>query len=215
MADPGRPLAPGGGFPARSPRGARGLAALALALALACGMAQAEGLTGDPVAGKSRAGLCRACHGIDGFARIPIAPHIGGENVAYLIHQLTAFRAGTRRHEIMSVVAAGLDDQAIADLAAWYSGQTIAVSLPAGVAPEAAPEGCVACHGADGVARIEDAPNLAGENAIYIDTQLKAFRTGKRTHPIMSKIAAGLSDEEVRAVAEWYAAIGFRVTTPK
>jgi cytochrome c553 len=37
-----------------------------------------------------------------------------------------------------------------------------------------------------------DAPNLAGEVNIYIDTQLKAFRIGKREHEIMSEVAAHL-----------------------
>ncbi|PKP72705.1 MAG: cytochrome C [Alphaproteobacteria bacterium HGW-Alphaproteobacteria-6] len=218
MVRPDRPVAPGGVFPARPPSRTGALAALALlagltfVTGLAGAPARAEVPEGNAEAGKTRAGACRTCHGIDGFARIPIAPHIGGENAAYISHQLTAFRDGSRSHEIMSVVAAGLDDQAIADLAAWYSGQSITVALPAGVAAEGAPEDCVACHGADGVALIEDAPHLAGENAIYIDTQLKAFRSGKRSHPIMSEIAAGLSDADIRAVAEWYAAIGFKVT---
>jgi cytochrome c553 len=51
---------------------------------------------GDPQAGRKKAGMCRTCHGLDGFARIPIAPHIGGEPAGYLEKQLTAFRAGTR-----------------------------------------------------------------------------------------------------------------------
>ncbi|MCJ8517556.1 c-type cytochrome [Pseudorhizobium tarimense] len=50
---------------------------------------------------------------------------------------------------------------------------------------------------------IEDAPHLAGENVIYIDTQLKAFRSGKRQHEVMSQITAGLTDAEIRAAAEW------------
>ena len=167
--------------------------------------ALAQTPVGEPKAGRQKAGMCRTCHGIEGRARIPIAPHIGGENAAYLAHQLTAFRDGTRVHEMMSVVAKGLDDQAIADLSAWYAGQQVAASLPPGKEEAMAPEACISCHGADGLATIEDAPHLAGENAIYIDTQLKAFRSGKRKHPVMSEIAAGLSDAEIRAVANWYA----------
>jgi len=173
--------------------------------------ALAEDINGDPEAGRKLAGQCRTCHGIDGFAKIPIAPHIGGENPAYITHQLTAFREGTRTHEMMSVVAKNLDDAAIADLAAWYSSQTPVAALSAGQTPENAPEGCVVCHGADGIARIEDAPNLAGETTMYIDTQLKAFRTGKRTHDIMSRIAAEMTNAEIRAVAEWYANVNFKV----
>ncbi len=175
----------------------------------------AEDIAGDPEAGRKLAGQCRTCHGIDGFAKIPIAPHIGGENPAYIMHQLTAFRDGTRTHEMMTVVAKNLDDAAIANLAAWYSSQTPVAKLSAGQSPEDAPEGCVACHGADGIAQIEDAPNLAGETTMYIDTQLKAFRTGKRTHEIMSGIAAEMSNAEIRAVAEWYAAVEFKVNPPQ
>ncbi len=189
----------------------RGLSTLALGGVILTGGAFAEGdaLPGDPVAGKQLAGQCRTCHGLDGLARIPIAPHIGGEPVAYLVHQLTAFRDGRREHEMMSIVARSLSDQQIADLAAWYSGHSIAVEMTAD--PSAAPEACVDCHGADGLALIPDAPNLAGETNIYIDTQLKAFRSGKRTHEVMSPIAMELSDQEIRAVADWFAAINISI----
>ena len=165
----------------------------------------AQTMMGDPEAGRRKAGMCRTCHGIDGRARIPIAPHIGGERADYIARQLIAFRDGTRVHEMMSVVAKGLDDQAIADLSAWYAGRKISASLPPGKDEASAPEACVSCHGANGLAQVEDAPHLAGENAIYIDTQLKAFRSGKRTHEIMSAIAADMTDSDIRAVANWYA----------
>ena len=167
-------------------------------------------LAGDRAAGRQIAGQCRTCHGLDGFARIPIAPHIGGENAAYIVHQLTAFRDGTREHEMMTIVARMLSDQQIADLAAWYSGHQVTVDLKAD--PSGAPEACTACHGADGIALIEDAPNLAGETNIYIDTQLKAFRTGQRTHEIMTSVAADMTDAEIRAAADWYAAVGLTIS---
>lgn len=164
---------------------------------------------GDPEAGKILAGQCRTCHGIDGVAKIPIAPHIGGEPAAYIASQLTAFRDGTRVHEMMTVVARTLSDDQIADLAAWYASRTAVATLTAD--PADAPEDCVGCHGADGIAVAEDVPNLAGETNIYIDTQLKAFRLGKRVHEVMTPIAAELTDTEIRAVADWYAAIGLSV----
>ena len=170
----------------------------------------AEALTGDAAAGKKLAGQCRTCHGIDGFAKIPIAPHIGGENPAYIMHQLTAFREGTRAHEMMTVVAKNLTDQQIADLAAWYSGHVATAALPVGKTEEMAPEDCTGCHGANGIAVVPDAPNLAGETAIYIDTQLKAFRLGKRQHEVMSVIAADLDDARMRELADWYA--GMKLT---
>lgn len=174
-----------------------------------------EAIAGDPAAGRKAAGMCRTCHGVDGYARIPIAPHIGGEPAPYLVHQLTAFRDGTRTHEMMSVVAKSLTDQQIADLAAWYASQVALASLPEGVSEDAAPESCVACHGATGLSELEDAPNLAGETVMYIDTQLKAFRTGKRSHEIMSAIAADLSNEDIRSLAEWYADIDLKIEPAK
>ncbi len=164
---------------------------------------------GDRQAGKALAGQCRTCHGMDGFATIPIAPHIGGEPADYIAGQLTAFRDGTRTHEMMSVVARSLDDREIADLAAWYAGHDAAATMS--VDPDGAPEACTACHGSDGIALVEDAPNLAGETNIYLDTQLKAFRSGKREHEVMSAVAADLTDTEIRAAADWYGAVTLEI----
>ncbi|WP_300029207.1 c-type cytochrome [uncultured Roseobacter sp.] len=180
-------------------------------LMLAGGSAQTE-TAGDPAAGRKVAGMCGTCHGRDGYATIPIAPHIGGEPEAYLAAQLTAFKNGTREHEMMTVVAAGLSAQQIADVSAWYAAHSATATLPEGVSADAAPDACVACHGADGISLVPDAPNLAGEVNIYIDTQLKAFRIGKRQHEIMSEVAADLTDQQIRAIADWYSAIGLEIT---
>lgn len=177
-------------------------------LALAGG---APATAGDPVEGRKVANMCRTCHGMDGYAQIPIAPHIGGEPEAYLEAQLLAFKSGAREHEMMSLVAAGLSAQQISDVAAWYASHVATATLPDGVSAADAPEACVSCHGADGISVLADAPNLAGEVNIYIDTQLKAFRQGKRQHEVMSEIAAGLTDEEIRAVADWYAAVELEI----
>ncbi|MEL6574808.1 MAG: cytochrome c [Pseudomonadota bacterium] len=85
---------------------------------------------GDAAAGREKAGQCKVCHGIDGIARMPIAPHIAGENEQYLVTQLRAFRSGKREHEIMSVVAGGLSDEDINDLSAWYASIKFEVTVP-------------------------------------------------------------------------------------
>ncbi len=193
----------------------RGLGGVLLAqIAFAALPASAQEPEGDPQAGRKAAGMCRTCHGLEGLARIPIAPHIGGEPAAYLNRQLRAFRDGTRTHEMMSVVAKSLDDTAIANLAAWYSSQEARATLPDGVSPDDAPVECSACHGEAGMGQTEDVPNLAGESPIYIDTQLKAFRLGKREHEVMSAVAADLSDEEMRRFADWYAAVKLTIEKP-
>ncbi|HEY9536884.1 MAG TPA: cytochrome c [Kiloniellaceae bacterium] len=84
----------------------------------------------DAAAGRQKARQCQTCHGIDGIAKIPIAPHIAGESQIYLETQLKAFRSGKRENEIMSVIAKNLSDEDISDLAAWYSSIEISVKVP-------------------------------------------------------------------------------------
>ena len=182
------------------------------ALTLALGGVLLTGATlaeGNRAEGRKVAGMCRTCHGLDGYAKIPIAPHIGGEPAAYLSAQLKAFRDGRREHEMMTVVARGLSDAQIEDVAAWYAGHEISVSHPE--PEENAPELCAGCHGADGISVVEDAPNLAAETNIYIETQLKAFRNGQRVNDIMSPIASEISDDELRLIANWYASAKIEV----
>jgi len=85
----------------------------------------------DATAGRVLAAAkCQVCHGIDGIAKIPIAPHLAGESEIYLQTQLKAFRSGKREQEMMTVVARDLTDEDIADLGAWYASIEISVTLP-------------------------------------------------------------------------------------
>ncbi len=74
---------------------------------------------------------------------------------------------------------------------------------------------CVTCHGVDGIAKIPTAPNIAGSSRGYLETQLKAFRSGKRENEVMSVIAEGLSNAEIKAAAKWYAALKVTVDVPE
>lgn len=180
---------------------------------LVCGgvllAAAAPAAGGDPEEGRRLAGQCRTCHGLDGIAKIPVAPHIGGETAGYITRQLEAFRSGAREHEMMTVVASSLTDDAIADLASWYSSLIPVATAPLRRPGETPPEACVDCHGTDGISLLEEAPNLAGENEIYIVTQLKAFKRGKRSNDVMSGIAAALDDGQMFDAAAWYARVRF------
>jgi cytochrome c553 len=89
------------------------------------------GAAADLQAGRQLAGSqCRTCHGIDGIAQIPVAPHLAGESEIYLQTQLKAFRSGKRENEMMTVVAKSLTDDDIANLAAWYSAIRISAEMP-------------------------------------------------------------------------------------
>lgn len=107
-----------------------GSGALAAAAAVTTFLAaDAEG-AGQAAAGRQKAAQCQPCHGLDGVARLPNAATIAGETEIYLTKQLKAFRAGERQDPQMSIVAQGLSDQDIADLAAWYASIRITVEVP-------------------------------------------------------------------------------------
>lgn len=94
-------------------------------------LASAAPANADPAAGKKIAKLkCQVCHGIDGIAKIPIAPHLAGESQIYLETQLKAFRNGKREHEMMTVVAKDLKDDEITSLAQWYNSIQITATMP-------------------------------------------------------------------------------------
>ena len=66
---------------------------------------------------------------------------------------------------------------------------------------------CAACHGADGIAREREVPDLAGQHDLYIYDQLKAFRSGKRPHKEMRYMGRHMSDAEMRAIADYYSSL--------
>lgn len=78
----------------------------------------------------------------------------------------------------------------------------------------AAAQMCAACHGAKGIAMAPDAPNLAGQSAIYTAAQLKAYRSGVRKHEVMNVVAKPLSDADIDALSTWYASIKIQLQTP-
>lgn len=103
-------------------------AAAVAAAAFACVVfAASEAAAQDIAAGRRKAVACQACHGLDGIAKMPDAPNLAAQPASYLERELRAYRAGTRRNEVMAVAARGLGDDDIRDLAAYYSAIEIAV----------------------------------------------------------------------------------------
>jgi len=67
---------------------------------------------------------------------------------------------------------------------------------------------CGACHGVNGISPNDIWPNLAGQKAGYLVAQLKAFRDGQRSNPMMAPMAAPLSDTDIDNLAAYYASLG-------
>lgn len=81
----------------------------------------------DIARGRQVALMCQGCHGMDGLSKQPDAPNIAADPAEYLIRALNEYRAKSRRHEQMNVVAEGLTEQQIADVSAYYAAIEIEV----------------------------------------------------------------------------------------
>jgi len=180
---------------------------------------QAEG---DAEAGKSKSGICAACHGVDGNSMVPQWPKLAGQHPAYLERQSALIKSGARPVPEMAGIVGGISEQDFADLAAFYASQ----KNSGGVADEAlSPLGeklwragnaetgvpaCMACHGPAGEGNpLSGYPALAGQHSVYTASMLKRFRAGEnwgekdlKSH-VMVGTAAKLTDDEIAALASY------------
>lgn len=98
-----------------------------IALASLAQLSAAADLKGDVIAAKNKVAMCVGCHGIPGykasFPEVYRVPMLGGQSEKYIIAALNAYKKGERKHPSMVGIAAGLSDQDIADVAAYYAQQ--------------------------------------------------------------------------------------------
>jgi len=180
------------------------------------GFAFAEG---DAAAGQSKAAVCFGCHGADGNATAPSFPKLAGQSATYIVKQLQDIKSGVRQSPMMAGFAAGLADQDMEDLAAFFSGLEVKVGetdpakaeqgekiYTAGIADKGV-AACAACHGPAGKGNaLAGFPSVKGQYAAYVEGQLKAFSTGARANDpngMMRDVAKKLSDAEMAAVASY------------
>ena len=174
---------------------------------------------GDVQAGKQKAATCVACHGADGNSNNPTWPNLAGQHAEYTRKQLEDFRDGSRKNDQMSLFAAALTDQDIADLAVYYAsleprtGQTQPENLETGArlyrAGDAAKglAACMACHGPAGTGNpAANYPRINAQHAVYTELQLKAFKAEERANDlngIMRDVAGRMSNDSIEAVADY------------
>ena len=65
---------------------------------------------------------------------------------------------------------------------------------------------CAACHGESGVATAKGIPHLAGQDRDYLASALRQYRSGERQAAAMRAATGSLSDSDIAALADWYAA---------
>ena len=183
---------------------------------------------GDAERGEAASATCVACHQANGGGmNIPGGeswPRLAGLNANYIAKQLHDFKAGDRQNATMVTFANMLDDQQIADVAAYYSQLPATPGQGGDNADEAllargeqlAERGdwnayivsCKSCHGPGGQGVGETFPGIAGQHAGYISAQLNAWKSDTRGNDpqnLMGAIAKRMSEEDIQAVSAWYA----------
>ncbi|MCB1744461.1 MAG: cytochrome c4 [Gammaproteobacteria bacterium] len=198
------------------------LAATVAAISLLFGSASQA--AGDAAAGKTKSAACAACHGADGNSTNPEWPKLAGQHAQYIARQLADFKDGkTRSNALMAPMVAGLSEQDMADLGAYFESQASSgffISEEQKAAGEKVYRGgnkdtqlpaCSGCHGpagkGDGRAGF---PSLAGQHPAYIASQLNAFRNGTRSNDrarMMRDIALRITPDEIKAVSEYVSAL--------
>lgn len=205
----------------------------ASALVLSCAgtlSANAQDIKGDATAGAQKNALCVGCHGIQGyhigFPEVHKVPKISGQGAGYIRASLNAYKSGERKHPSMRTLAASLNDQDIADLAAYYESSGSGVNVPATAAEGSvkaaelmAKGGCTSCHGANLSKPIDPSyPKIAGQHADYLYVALRSYKINEkpmigRSHPVMAGIAKQFSDKEMKVLADYVASLPSEIQT--
>ncbi len=196
---------------------------LAIVALLAAGFVSGAHGAGSADAGKGKAAACGGCHGADGNSLVPNFPKLAGQHAAYLSKQLKDFKSGARKDPTMAPMAAPLSDQDIEDLAAYFSSQTLnpgkgdpelvklGEKLYRGGNRDTGVAACIACHGPAGAGNpAANYPKIGGQQNLYVVKALNDFKSGARSNDankMMRSIAAKMSAEEIKAVAEYVAGL--------
>lgn len=182
--------------------------------------AKADPAQGQQIVSK----VCAACHATDGNSAAPANPVLAGQHADYIAKQLADFKANkSRKNPVMFGMAAPLSAQDMQNLGAYFEGQKPkprAAKDPAlvktgqqiyrgGILAKGV-AACASCHGPSGAGIPAQFPRVAGQFAEYSVAQLQSFRTGDRANDpnsMMRVIAGKLSDNEIKAVAEYIAGL--------
>lgn len=169
-------------------------------------------VAGDAAAGqKKHAESCASCHGAAGISPNDTWPNLAGQNAAYLVRILGAYKSGDQTDVMMSPLAKALTDAEVQNLAAYYVG--LSCKAPpndpgkgdAAAGKALASKNCAACHGETGITSNPAWPRIAGQKSDYLVNVLKSFRGGLRKDPMMAGVVRGLSDADIDNLAAFYA----------
>lgn len=164
---------------------------------------------------------CVACHGTHGEGATTGIPRLAGQNVDYLSHALSMFKAGTRASAVMQPIARTLGDPEIRALADYFSKQSAPpVDATVATRPRLAFAGkrlaekgsdsvpaCFGCHAARGEGNGARFPSIAGQPAQFVVDRLHEFQARARAKApapgTMTAVAAMLDETQIEEAAAY------------
>ena len=185
--------------------------------------AGAQVVSEEEAAGKKlAAAACASCHGAEGNSPGPTIPNLAGLQERYLVKQLKDYMSGKRKNDAETPCGPSLKPADIAGLAAWFSnrkpvpGKAGDPALVAegskiyeqGISAKGVDD-CLQCHEAGGKGA-GLYPKVSGQHAAYTFKQMRAFITHARRNDkndVMHDVAEKMSEQEIRAVAEYLAGL--------
>ncbi|GFO71457.1 hypothetical protein BJAS_P0968 [Bathymodiolus japonicus methanotrophic gill symbiont] len=162
-----------------------------MAVAVSFALLDASGIAlaaGDVSSGQELSGSCASCHGGDGNSMMPLFPKLAAQNEGYLVKQLHAFKDGSRNDATMNSMVAGLSDQDIQDIAAFYAAQTVSENA----APQVNPDDLDDIDDDDALSADEKAAAkqvLQDQQATLLATGYDVYRNGDLDNEISACIA--------------------------
>lgn len=166
---------------------------------------------------------CGYCHELDGNSRMEGFPRLAGQTFDYLVKQLHDFRA-RRRAGTMRATAELLSDADIDTVARYFNAQSVRVSGPVSLAEQdrrtaerlhrygdhaRGIPACGSCHGMKGEGRGRN-PRLAGQHAVYLESQLHSFKQGQRANDmngVMRSVVSAATAREIHLLARYFAGL--------
>ena len=164
---------------------------------------------------------CVSCHGAAGNSTITANPKLAGQPASYIYKQLMDFTQPARNQPVMTTYAKMLTDDEKKNIAAWLATQapkpgaaknrdTIDLGKKiyrGGIADKNIPA-CASCHGPAGAGNPAKYPRIGGQHQDYTVAQLAGFKGGARKNSAeMTTIAQRMSDDEIKAVADYVAGL--------
>ena len=182
----------------------------------------------NAIAGKAKAGVCAACHGVGGNSVVAMYPKLAGQGASYIAKQLADFKTGAatngkegRSDPVMAGMVASLSEQDMLELGSYFAAQKstagngsdndLGRKLYFGGDASRGITACASCHGADGKGMSKAGfPAISGQHVEYLTTQLSKFRKKTRandTNGMMRSITKRLKKKDIEALTEFMSSL--------